>query len=186
MQCILREKLVAHSIKLAEVSNLYIKDSTAFVSAYLNWLIEAEKDLAGLRSPISVLLQAEKSTVIAVIDGLIPDHIQAGNSIRKMQRAAAAQSLERISKQIYTKIEAIDANFEQLNEKLCHAVAVVISKIPELMAGIQTGEIGSDRIWKILGDTPETLPMYNYFSSKLSTTDRMYLLDAIIQNIRSG
>jgi hypothetical protein len=91
MQCILREKLLAQAMKLADVSNVYRTESYRFVDAYFTWLEEAEKDLSSLRSPIGILLQAEKSSLASVSDGYVPSQIQAGKSIRKIQRAVAAQ-----------------------------------------------------------------------------------------------
>lgn len=186
MQSLLREKLLTQGIKLGEVSNVYRSESHRFVGMYLAWLEEAVKDLAALRSPVGILLQAEKSTLTSVLDGYVPDQIQAGRSIRKNQKAVAAQSLERVSKEIYSKIENIDHSFDQLNEKLCHAVAVLASKEPELYKGLEVNQHGVDKIWQMLGGTPETIPMYNYFCAKLASPDRDYLILHIIQNIVSG
>lgn len=186
MQCILREKLMAQAMKLAQVSNIYRTESQRFVSAYLLWLEEAANDLSNLRSPISILIQAEKSSLTAVMDGHLPSHIQEGKSLRKIQRAVAAQSLEKVSKEIFTKIEHIDHTFEQMNEKLCHAVAVLASKEPALFTAIQPDQNGVDAIWKAFEKMPETIPMYNYFCAKLSSTDISYLLMDIIQKINSN
>lgn len=186
MQCILREKLMAQAMKLAGVSNIYRTESSRFVDAYFVWLEDAEKDLSCLRSPMSILLQAEKSALTAVLDGYLPDHIQAGKSIRKSQKAVAAQSLEKISKEIYSKIETIDHTLDQLSENLCHAIAVLASKEPELYNRLQVNQHGVDTIWKMLGRTPETIQMYNYFCAKLASTDRDYLLMDIIQKIVSN
>jgi hypothetical protein len=186
MQCILREKLLAQAIKLAEVSNIYRTESHQFVDAYLNWLEQAEKDFSSLRSPISILLQAERNSVGSVIDGNLPLNIQSGMSARKNQRVAATQSLEKVSKEIYSKIEAIDDFLEQFNEKLCHAVAVVASKQPETYSKLEATQHGVDTIWKMLGSVPEVVPMYNYFSARLAVTDRNYLLMNIIQNMLSN
>lgn len=186
MQCILREKLLAQGRKLSDVSTIYQTDSSRFVDAYLNWLDEAEKDLSVLRSPISILLQSEKSSLNSVLDGFLPQHIQAEKSIRKIQKAAAAQSLERISKEIYAKIETIDNLFDQMNEKLCHAIAVLASKEPEIYEKLQLNQNGVTTIWRKLGTLPETIPMFNYFSAKLTTTDINYILTDIMQKIASN
>lgn len=186
MQCILREKLLTQAMKLADVSNVYRTESHRFVDAYFGWLEEAEKDLSGLRSPISILLQAEKSSLSSVLDGYLPSHIQAGKSIRKSQKVVAAQSLEKISKEIYSKIENIDHTFDQLSEKLCHAVAVLASKEPEVYEKLQLSQQGINTIWKMLSMAPETMPMYNYFCAKLASTDINYLLMDIIQKIVSN
>lgn len=186
MQCILREKLMTQAMKLADVSNVYRTESHRFVDAYFAWLEKAEKDLSSLRSPIGILLQAEKSSLTSVLDGYLPSHIQEGKSIRKRQKAVAAQSLEKVSKEIYSKIENIDHTLDQLKEKLCHAVAVLASKDPEIYANIQVSQQGIDTIWELLGRTPEVIPMYNYFCANLTSTDRNYLLMDIIQNIVSN
>jgi hypothetical protein len=186
MQCILREKLMAQAMKLAGVSNIYRIESHRFVEAYLAWLEEAEKDLSSLRSPIVIVLQAEKSSLTSVADGYLPSHIQAGTSIRKNQKAVAAQSLEKVSREIYSKIENIDHNLDQFSEKLCHAIAVLAIKEPDLYNNLQVDQQGVETIWKKLGSTPETIPSYNYFCAKLASTDINYLLMDIIQKIVSN
>jgi hypothetical protein len=183
MQGILREKLLAQALKLADISSAYRTESHRFVALFYAWLEGAEKDLSGLRSPISLLIQSEKSTLTAVTDGYLPSHIQAGSSIRKIQKAAAALSLEKISTQIYNQITSIDHNFEQLSEKLCHAIAVLASKDPEFYKQLSPDHIGINLIWEKLGTTPETIPIYNYFCAKLTPSDRDYLLLDIIQKI---
>lgn len=186
MQCILREKLLTQAMKLADVSNIYRTEGSRFVDAYFGWLEEAEKDLSGLRSPIGILLQAEKSSVTSVMDGYLPNYIQEGKSIRKSQKAVAAQSLEKVSKEIYSKIENIDHNLDQFSEKLCHAIAVLAIKEPDLYNNLQVDQHGVETIWKMLGRTPETIPSYNYFCAKLASTDINYLLMDIIQKIVSN
>jgi hypothetical protein len=186
MLCILREKLMVLAMKLAGVSNVYRTESYRFVDAYLTWLEEAEKDLSGLRSPIVILLQAEKSSVTSVLDGYLPNQIQAGTSIRKNQKAVAAQSLEKVSKEIYSKIENLDHTLDQSSEKLCNAIAVLAIKEPELYNRLQVNQHGVDTIRKMLGRTPETIPIYNYFCANLASTDINYLLMNIIQKIVSN
>ncbi len=186
MQAILREKLLTQALKLGEVGNVYRTENHRFVSSYCGWLAEAAKDLGTLRSPIGILLQAEQNTMTSVLDGNVPDQLQAVRSLRKNQKAAAAQSLEKVSKEIYSKIEEIDQSLDQLSEKLCHAVAVAASKEPELYRQLQVNQSGVNKIWEILGRTSETMPMFNYFSAKLAPTDRDYLLLSIIQNIVSN
>ncbi len=186
MQCIIREKLLTQALKLADVSNTYRTDSNHFVQTYFKWIEETETDLSRLRSPISIILQTEKSSLTSVMDGNLPNNIQEGKSIRKYQKVYAAQSLERISREIYTKIENIDQNFEQQNEKLCHTVALLASKEPTLFDKLKPNKQGVDYIWRLMKNTPETIPMYNYFSAKLTSTDINYLLTDIIQKTVSN
>jgi hypothetical protein len=186
MQCILREKLLAQALKLADVSTIYRTESNRFVNAYIGWLEETEKDLSGLRSSICILLQAERTSLISVLDGYLPIGIREGRSIRKNQKAVAAQSMEKISKEIYSIIDNIDRNLDQLSDKLCHAIAVLMTKEPEVYEKLQLNQQGVNTIWEMLGRTSETIPMYNYFCTKLAQTDKDYLLIDIIQKIVSN
>ncbi len=186
MQSILREKLMAQAFKLAQVSDIYRTENHRFVDEYFKWLEEAEKDLAPLRSPISILLQSEKSSLISVLDGNMPNHVQEGKSVRKYLKVFAAQSLERVSKEIYAKIESIDNTFEQLNEKLCHTIAVLASREPGLYQRLQTNQMDAGMIWRMIGQTPDTIPMYNYLCAKLTATDINYLLMDIVHKIISN
>ena len=183
MQSVLREKLLAQGVKLAEVSAVYRTDSHRFADAFLRWLEEAAQDLGPLRSPVSILLQAEKTSLVSVVDGYVPGHIQAGKNVRKTLRAAAAQSLERISRELYAQIGQIDSALEQSNEKLCHAVAVLASKDPAVFRDLQASQQGISALWQLLARTPETVPMYNCFSARLAPTDRDYILLDIAQKI---
>jgi hypothetical protein len=186
MHCIVREKLFEHSLKLADISNLYLSDGSRFVNMYLEWLDETEKDLSRLRSPVCILLQAEKSSLRSILDGYIPDNIQQGRNTRKILRAYAAQSLEKISREFYSKIGSIDHYFDEQSEKLCHAVAVLVSKRPNIKDDFKTDQNGIDYIWKLLGDNTETIPIFNYFCSKLALADRNYLMLDILQKFISN
>lgn len=186
MQSILREKLLFHGMKLSAVSKIYQTESYNFIGAYFSWLEDAEKDLSGLRSPISILLQSEKSSLTSVLDGYVPSFIRAETSTRKIHKAVAAQSLERVSREVFSKIETIDRLFEELSEKLCHAIAVLGSKYPELYKEIHASQSGVTKVIRLLGNTPETLPMHNYFAAKLSSIDLNYLLSDIISKIVSN
>ncbi len=186
MQSILREKLIAQAIKLSEVSALYKTEKYRFANAYLEWLENAEKDLSSLRSPVSILLQAEKATVSSALDGYRPDYIVQSKSIRKNQLVVAAKSLEKISREFYIVIGNIDGMLEQLNEKMCHAVAVIAGKVPDLYDSIQPDKQGIETVWNLLKSNPETNPIFNYFSAKLPVADRNYILTDIIVKIKSN
>lgn len=186
MQCVLREKLLERAIALAKVSVVYRTEAQEFVDAYIAWLEQTERELANLRTPISILLQAEKSRVTAVLDGYVPTEVQSEKSPRKRQRAIAAQSLERISKELHTKIESIDHLLNQIKEKLCHAVAVLATKEPELYATLDVNQASVDAIWRKLAYQPETIPMFNYFCAALASIDRNYVLMDLIANIVSN
>lgn len=183
MQSILKEKLVRQAEQLSEISETYLSDSSSFVAKYLNWISQTEKELSSIRSPFSIIFQAEKSKVKSVEDGFVPEYIQSEKSPRKIQRAVTAQSLNKISQEIYLKIESIDKELSEINEKLCHAVALLASKENKLFKELETNEISVNKILKLLSVTPETIPMYNYFCSKLSFTDIKYLLFDIIRNL---
>ena len=183
MQCILREKLAAITTALADVSEVYRTDSFRFVEAYLSCLKDAEQQLLNTRSPLCVLLHAEIVSVASVLDGSRPEHLEFSRSLRKAQRAAAAQSLERVSREIYTSISRIDSQLNEMEERLCHGVAVLGAKNPDLYGSITATQDGVDAIWAQLGLVPETAPLYSYACARLSLIDRNYILLGIAQNI---
>ena len=186
MQSIIRERLFAQALKLGEVSDLYRSDATRFVASYYQWLDETEKSLAGTRCSEIILLQGEKNLVTSVLDGYIPEDIQNGKNLRKTQRAIAARSLEKIARVFRDKIEEIDHTFAQINENMCHAVAVLASKEPAIFQSLQPDQPGAETVWYLMGKTAETVPMYQYFSAKLALTDRNYLLLDILEKMSSN
>jgi hypothetical protein len=183
MQCILREKLAVLATALADVSEIYRTDSFRFVDAYLSCLNEAERQLMSTRSPMCALLHAEVAAVASVLDGSRPEHLEFSRSLRKAQRAAAAQSLERVSREIYATISRIDSQLNEMEEKLCHGVAVLGAKDPDLYGRITATQDGVDMIWTQLGLALETAPLYSYACARLSFVDRNYVLLGIAQNI---
>lgn len=182
MDSILREKLVSQAQRLGAVGGLYRTDSSRFVNSYYDWLESAEKDLANLRSPFSALIQAEKAKVTSVLDGYRPDYIIESRSARRCQRAVAAKSVSDLSQEMYKKIDQIDTNFYQLQEKISHSLAVLANKEPDVFSGLKISEASALIIWARLAQHPETLPMYNYLSVKLAAVDRKYLLLDALQN----
>jgi len=186
MQCILREKLMSWAMKLSTVSSIYRNDNVRFVAEYLAWLEAAEKDLSSIRSPICVILQSEKNTLLSVLDGYLPDYILTGTNLRKAQRAVAAHSGEVISKEIYSKIGEIDQNLAPLGDNLARSVAVLIGKDPHLFDTLTGSQEGVDALWRRFSTEAETIPIYNYMCAKLNRVDVNYLLIDIIQNILSS
>jgi len=186
MQSILREKLLTQAMKLTDVGKVYRSQAHSFVDAYFAWLEEAAKELSGLRSPIAILLQSERSCLNSVSDGYLPNNVQGGRGIGRVQRAVAAHSLDRVSRELYAQINNIDQTFDQLSEKLSHAVAVLATKEPEVYEKCELSQQGVDAVMGMLGRTPETIPMYNYFCAKLASIDMSYLLMDIMAKIVSN
>jgi len=183
MDSILREKLMNHASTLAKVSHIYRTESSRFVDEYLKWIEQSENDISGLRSPIGLILQAEKTKVTSVMDGYMPEYIKERGSIRRSQRAVAAQSLSYISQLLHEKINQIDSDFREINEKICHALAILSGKDRNLFKINKVNESIAEKIWKGLEKHPETLPMFNYLSAKLTAIDRKYLFISAIQNM---
>ncbi len=181
MQFILREKLMQQAEKLTSVSNLYKEQDYLFVDAYFSWLESAENDLSKLRSPLTILLQAEKTMLNSTRDGYLPEHVQAGRNSSKIQRASAAMSLNRVSKAIYENIETIDQDMKPLNESLCQAVAVLAQISPEIFQKISVDQSSSQLIWMSLGKKNETSHIFNYLSTRIDSIDRDYLMLEILQ-----
>jgi hypothetical protein len=70
-----------------------------------------------------------------------------------------------------------------MEEKLCHAVAILAAKSPDLYERLAATQEGVDMIWAQLSIAPETAPLYSYLCAKISVVDRNYLLLGISQNV---
>ena len=92
-------------------------------------------------------------------------------------------TLSVVSKEIYSTIEKIDLEFQQLSEKLSHAIAVLANQNNTLYEWIRANPQNTNELWKMLGDTPETKPFYDYFCVKITATDRNYLLTNAMHNV---
>jgi len=181
MRCVLREKLMAHALRLSEVGGCYRTESHRFAVAYFGWLEAAEKDLSGLRAPLAILLQAERTALTAVADGYTPQHVERSRNAGKVLRFAAAQSLEKVSLAMRAQIEDIDRELNEQNERMCHTFAAVASKSPGVFADLRADQTGIDTIWQLIGATPETAAMHQYFCARLAVSDRNYILSDILQ-----
>jgi hypothetical protein len=183
MQALLREKLMDYIKNIKELSNIYKYESYKFVDKYYEWLEKVEHELERLKNPIGFLLQSEKILINSVLDGNIPEDISRGRNMRKCQRAAAAQSLEHISSELYINVKSIDKVLEDWNEKLSQGIAVLAYKEPDLYDSLNIDNVTINSLWLKLSQTQETLPVYNYLRAKLSLSDINYLLTDIIQKI---
>jgi len=183
---ILREKLMALGLKLQNVTRTYQRNSHRFATDYLQWLEDAEKELGSLRDPMVVYLQGEKSKLMAAADGYQPDYVRSDVSARKRRNAIIANSLDNVADMIMTRISSLDQEFEQLFEKMAHAVAVLASKNTMQFLDVAHKKTGMSDIWNALGALPEIAPMYNYFSVKLNRSDREYLLSHALDHVISN
>lgn len=185
MLSILKEKIICQGISLAQTSALYQSDAQQLVAKYIRWLNDTEESIASLRTPLSLTIQAERTTILAIGDGLIPDGVQPSKSTRKLARAATAISIEKVSLLLQEKVREIDLFFEQILEQLCQAAAIVQSLKPQTYSSLNA-EFGPSKLWQEIKQTKETVQIHNYLCAKVSVTDRNYLLTEVVQRILSN
>ncbi len=183
MQSILRETLMVQVDSLAKVVQGYGADPTQFVASYLTWLNDAQDALGRLRSPMLAFVQAERATIMSAMDGHVPDGTAVSRSPRKTLRAVASLSIERMSREMYERVNEIDRNLAPMVEQMAHAVAVLAAKEPKFVENLAVTQAVADGVWKMLTQTPETMPVSHFFAAKLSLADRNYLLLEVIGNL---
>lgn len=183
MHCLVKEKLLKQAEGLSEISKTYYSNKSRFIPEFIKWLDESERELSFNKNPIGILFQSEKSKILSVLDGYLPDDVPNEKNLRKVQRAVTARSLNFLSTEIYSKLQQIETEYDAVREKLSHAIAVLGTKDPGLYASLDNDQKSVIQIWKLLKETPETLPMYNYFGARLSQTDLFYLITEILGNI---
>ncbi len=184
MQALIREKLAECLEKLGPVAQTYQREPTGFAQAYLRWLQTIEADLAPLRLPLVAALQSQKTQLLAIEDGLLPSYLSQTVSPRKRQRAAAAALMEQAVALLQGKLDQIDQQLAEPKEKLSQAIALLLSQQPDALKHINPTSRGAQNVWNKLKALPELNNLCSYLSTRLSSSDRDYLLISLISNIR--
>jgi len=182
MLALIKEKLQAALDSLKTVSGLYLSEPYRFPAAYVDWLQQTSKEIEGLRDPLIGVLQSEQAKVAAVSDGLIPVEITANKSLRKTQRAAAAQSMGVVSQLLFERLTVAEQQMDDYRDKISQAIAALAIRKPDSLELLEVDYAGRVKIWRALQEVPETQPVYHYLSSRLTLSDRDYLINEVLFN----
>ena len=186
MLAALREQLVGSLQEVPEVMNFYIKNPPIFVDRTIQWITKTEQTLQKFRIPTSSLLATERGKILATLDGYRDPEVTDSKSTRKAMRATACLALSRIEPAIRADIHQIDEKFDHMRNKMAQLLAVSSSTSPIPLPPTEPKTLWLQKVWKNLAIQPETKGMYEYLNTALKYSDRLYLLEEVIDNLLSN
>ncbi len=177
------------SDKLSEVKlliDLYQKGDWSFPDRVIKWLEESEKLMGELR----LIDGSELSTLRAQIVKVPDEQIARGGDrkrsvLRSAQNAATADALERAELILRGRVREAKDKLEHFDGKLAEAITTMTmgGQLPP-RSEVWMNWIG--QVWQGLVQCEETRGFSIYMSSSLSSGDRFYLLDQVLNRLIEG
>jgi len=186
MLAVTRETVLQLLDEVPRLADLYRDRDPAFRERVLDWLLRVEGKLSRLRNPLASLAAAQRTTILAVSDGLREPQIDASASVRKATRATVSLTLRRTEEALRDLIEATDRKLEEGREKMTQLLAVTTTTQPIPLPPTKPRQAWLERVWRSLETSNGTQGMYAYLNAALRASDRLYLLDEILDNLLSG
>ena len=186
MLAALREHLVRELDQLPHIVSLYASKDAGFVDQSIEWLHGLEECLGRFRNPSSAHIAALRAKILATGDGYRHPSLMQIKSPRKAIRAAAGTAIEEAEITVRTEIRSIDDQFNSLREKMVQLVAVASVNKPIPLPPSEPRESWLRKVWHGLAGNGQTEGMYAYLNAALNLSDRLYLLDRIMENFVSN
>jgi hypothetical protein len=183
-----RERIVAHLHEMPPLIDLYQRHNPLVIDKSIDWLDSVEKSLMQLRNPLASFVATERGKIIATSDGYRDDAIALDHrSKRKVRMATTAVILSRVEESLHRLVIDIDEQFSDWRERMAQFIAVATNNsngIP--LPPTEPREQWLKSVWQSFTVTPETRGMYNYLNTAINQTDRLYLLNELIENLING
>jgi hypothetical protein len=179
------EKLRDCLARLNDVVIRYEMGQLDFAKLALEWLSKAETQLREERLPQASEVLTARTNVIASRERSMEKGIH-GTARRRAEAIAAIDAIclgeTLLRKRLLTLEDEIDA----YEDKLVEAVTglTVLGHLPP-MSGIGRN-VWTQQVWNALETQEATRPTAVWLSTALATPDRMFLLDRILQRLRSS
>ena len=184
MQCVNREKLLSYILEIGDFVDLYEKRDPRFVAEVILWMGAAEKTLKGLRLPLAGVISAERAKILAVVDGY-RDPLVNGERMttRKITLATASIGLSTVQDEMRSTFREIDGKLDLWREKMAQFLAVATQRAPITLPPTEPREAWLAKTWADLNIDGETQGMYRYLNAAMQPTDRLYILNEVIENL---
>ncbi len=183
MLAITRYQLLEHLSELPAIVDGYARREL-FVQHVLEWMSRTEGSLQQLRNPLASQFAAERARILAVSDGLRQNGLTTERiSKRKAERAITALALNRVEESLRNEVHAIDRKLEDMREKMASFVAAVSVRIPISAPPPEPRQEWLRHSWQRFGELEETRKLYVYLNASLSPSDRLFLLEEIVQDL---
>ena len=184
-----REQIITHLHELPSLINMYQEQDFRFIEKSIQWLVSVENTLIALRNPLASYVAVERGKIIASHSGyqnenISPEHL----SKRKIRMATTALVLSEVEESLHQIVIDIEKQFSIWREKMAQFVAVATNNnsgaIPLPPTEPRNEWLKSS--WANFAVSPETQGMYNYLNTAMSQSDRLYLLNELIENLING
>jgi hypothetical protein len=183
MLAITREKVLEHLREVPRLADLYRDRDPAFRERVLDWLSQVEQSLGRLRNPLASRAAAERTTILAVADGLREPGIDGSVGLRKATRATVSLALRRVERALRELVETTDRKLDEGREKMTQLLAVATTAKPIPLPPTEPRQAWLEKVWRSLETSNGTQGMYAYLNAALRPSDRLYLLDEIVTNL---
>ncbi|MDY6857247.1 MAG: hypothetical protein SWO11_21605 [Thermodesulfobacteriota bacterium] len=187
MLALTRERISVHLQELPILIDLYQKHDSMFINKTVIWLFDLEKILLQIRNPLASFVAIERGKILAISDGYRDSNSQTVSTTkRKSGLVTAMIVLGRVEAVLLKKLDDIDSKFEIWREKMAQFIAVATNSHPIPLPPTEPRQSWLKEIWSQFSVTVETKSMYNYLNTVMNTSDRLYLLNELIENTLNG
>lgn len=184
MLALTRHKLLEHLQTLSNIVDFYRRHDPLFESAAIDWLEKVEQTFLQLRHPLAGSVAVERAKILAVSDGYRDYEASlSGTSRRKAGNVTLVIVLGRVETMLLQDVMRIDTQFSSWREKMAQFIAVATNEQPIPLPPSEPRQVWLQQLWHGFHTTPETHSMYVYLNTVMSSSDRLYLLDELIENL---
>lgn len=181
--CVQLEKLGAQLGTLSPLLDRYQRADPLFADLALKWLEEAEKAMGTLRLPEGAEMSALRGRILKAADSLPAEENRPSRvAMRRARDAAAAEALERAESILRRRVLAAEERLKFFEEKLCEGLTAFLLQ-NDLPARGPAHQVWLLRIWEAFRQFQATRPLAVYMAASLSSTDRCYLLDQVLERV---
>lgn len=187
MQSIIREKIAEQLSQYAKLIDLYNNQDSQFAAQTYLWVLQSERQLESFRIAEVSRLATLRGLMQATDDGYLDPSFSAlaSRSQRKQKRATLMLLLQQAEEILRHKLEAIDASFSELREKMAQMLAIASSKQPLPAPEVMSTEY-LDGIWQQAKAGQDNTTLAYYLQTRLVETDRRYLLQDLVLQLTAG
>ena len=184
MHCMVIENIGSYLETLGGVIDLYADGDFSFPDAAGEWLSGAEEVMSKLRLPDGARLAALRGKILAAGDNTKdPDGYFSRSLSRKAREVAAAESLEIAEEVMRGSLQSSREQLEHFRSKLAEAItAAALSNVIPLPETTPR-QVWLNQVWAAFAAFQATRPSAIYIAASLTITDRIYLLDQVMNHL---
>lgn len=179
-----RETILEELLNLSRLVNAYQHHEPDFAIQANSWLLQLENTLQKLRSPLAASVSSQRGRISSATEGYGEPNLQQSRmSRRKRIGVTTALALAEIEKVLSAHVQSIDDKFDVWREKLAQFVSVASVSHPIPLPPTEPRQTWLKEVWRGWSSVVETRAMYHYLSAVMTPSDRLYLLNEILDNL---